>query len=264
MFRCFFILIVAITCLTNNTNAKPLKIVCHEFAPFSFQANKQTTGILVEIAQLACRSWKDGCEIELLPNRRAKLDFYHGLANGHFMGWNQLRAESIWFSIPLLQTEYGFYSLKNNKISQIEQLTEKYVGVFAPSNTYESLLVINKKLEEMGLSPMNIIQLASANEQAMKMLAMDRFHAYFVNRHVGAYYANQLDIQNLHYLSSGETIHYYLGFNMQYNDYDTIKSFNHHLDSLYRQGTFDSLLNHWNMQAPIHDQSQYPKFNIPF
>ncbi|RTR37235.1 transporter substrate-binding domain-containing protein [Shewanella canadensis] len=253
------------TCLISGClAAQPLKIVCHEFAPFSFQDVNQTTGILVEIAQIACRSWEDGCEIELLPNRRAKQTFNHGLANGHFMGWNEDRAKSIWFSIPLLQTEYGFYSLQNKRISKVEQLAEKNVGVLAPSNTYESLLEIDKSLQQLGHLPMNIIQLASANEQPIKMLAMARFNAYFVNRDVGAYYADRLDIQNLHYLSSGKVIQYHLGFKIQFNKYETIKSFNHHLESLFQQGVFDSLFHSWNMSPPKLNQSEYLGLNIPY
>lgn len=264
MFRSVFILIMVTISLFINAQAKPLKIVCHEFAPFSFNLDKRNTGILVEIAELACKNWQDGCEIELLPNRRAKQHFHHGLANGHFMGWNKERTDSIWFSIPLLRTEYGFYSQQSEIISNTTQLTEKNIAVFAPSNTYQSLLQIDLALKQQGLLPMNIIQLASANEQPIKMLSMGRFHAYFVNRDVGKFYADQLGITQLNYFSSSKTINYYLGFTIQYNEYETIKSFNHHLESLFQQGAFDAIYQRWNMQAPQLDPSAYPKLNIPY
>lgn len=259
-------LILLFTCLSSGCLvAQPLKIVCHEFAPFSYRDSKENiTGILVEMARLACQDWPQGCELELLPNKRAKQQFNQGMAHGHFLGWNEERALTTWFSIPLLQTEYGFYSLQNKRVSKIEQLAEKSIGVLAPSNTYESLLKIDKDLQERGHSPMNIIQLASANEQPIKMLAMERFNAYFVNRDVGAFYADRLDINNLHYLSSREVIHYYLGFKMRHNKYETIKSFNHHLESLFLQGGFDSLFHSWNMQIPKLNQSKYPHLNVPY
>ncbi|SQH74148.1 protein of unknown function [Shewanella benthica] len=73
---------MSLTSLLVNADAKPLKIICHEFAPCSFQdSNNQLTDILVEIARLACKSWEQGCEIELFPNKRAKKAFH----NGHFV-----------------------------------------------------------------------------------------------------------------------------------------------------------------------------------
>lgn len=260
-----YLLLIALASLLFEANAQPLKIVCHEFAPFSYlDANKQVTGILVEIVKQACSSWEPDCEIELLPNRRAKQFFHSGLAKGHFLGWNSERAKTIWFSVPLLETEYGFYSLKNKNISKINQLSNKVIGVFAPSNTYQSLLNIDKKQQQSGQQPMKIVKFTSANQQPLKMLAIERFDAYFVNRDVGAYYANQLNLSDLRYLSSKDRIHYYLGFKMQYNDYDTIKSFNHHLDKLLRQGKFDGLFEQWKIQAPTLAPSEYPGLNIPF
>lgn len=265
MFRYVLIFLVSLTSLLVNADAKPLKIVCHEFAPFSFRdSNNQITGILVEIARLACKSWEQGCEIELLPNKRAKKAFHSGQANGHFLGWNEERATSIWFSVPMLETEYGFYSLKQSNLSKINLLSGKLIGVLAPSNTYQSLLTIDFNQQQLGLEPMKIIMLNSANQQPLKMLAIGRFDAYFVNRDVGSYYAIQLNISDLDYLSSNEKTHYYLGFKMQYNNYDTIKSFNHHLATLLHQGVFEPLFKHWHVKTPKLNPSQYPSLNIPF
>ncbi|SQH74149.1 protein of unknown function [Shewanella benthica] len=61
---------------------------------------------------------------------------------------------------------------------------------------------------------------------------------------IGAYYAIQLNISDL--------------------DYDTIKSFNHHLATLLHQGVFEPLLRHWHVKTPKLSPSQYPSLNIPF
>ncbi len=261
----YSLLLITLTTLLFQANAEPLKIVCHEFAPFSYQdSNMRTTGILVEIAREACSSWEQGCEIELLPNKRAKQAFNSGLAKGHFLGWNEERAKTIWFSVPLLETEYGFYVLKHSGISKIDQLSGKTIAVLAPSNTYQSLQSINLHQQQLGNETMSILKFNSANQQPIKMLAIERFDAYFVNRDVGTYYANQLRFTDLNYISSNRRIHYYLGFTMAFNDYNTIKRFNHHLDTLLHQGAFNKLYQQWNIQPPKLNKTEYPSFNIPF
>ncbi len=248
-------------CLT----AQPLKIVCHEFAPFSYQdTHKNITGILVEIARLACQDWPQGCELELLPNKRAKQQFNQGLASGHFLGWNQERALTTWFSVPLLQTEYGFYSLPTQPLTAINQTSGMDIGVFAPSNTHTSLIKIDKQQQYLGYLPMNIIQSNSGDDQPLKMLDKKRFEAYFVNKNVGAYYAKQIGLHDLHYLSSGLPTRYYLGFKMKHNDYKTIKAFNHLLVRLYRAHRFDALFAKWGMTpAPILP-TEFPNLNVPY
>ncbi|WP_076412372.1 ABC transporter substrate-binding protein [Shewanella sp. UCD-KL12] len=261
----YSLLLILLFSTIFQSHAESLKIVCHEFAPFSYEdENHNVTGILVEITRQACKSWEHSCDIELLPNKRAKQVFHSGLAEGHFLGWNAERANSIWFSVPLLETEYGFYTLKHKEVKTINQLAGKNIGVFAPSNTYQSLLDIDKRVQQSGMPAMHIYQFNSANEQPLKMLSIERFDAYFVNRDVGAFYAHQLGLNGLDYLGSEDKIHYFLGFKMRYNNYDIIKSFNHHLDTLLRQGEFDTLYKQWKMQPPSLPQSEYSPLNIPF
>jgi len=245
--------------------AKPLKIVCHEFAPFSYQdQHKNITGILVEIARLACQNWPQGCEIELLPNRRAKQQFNQGLAHGHFQGWNEERALTTWFSIPLLQTEYGFYSPQTQPITTLNQTSGMDIGVFGPSNTLTSLMRIDRQQALLGHSPMDIMLSTSGDEQPLKMLQKKRFDAYYVNKEVGAYYAQQIGLHNLHYLPSGLPIRYYLGFKMKHNEYQTIKEFNHLLVRLYKNHRFDEIFAKWKMTPSPVLPAEFPDLNIPY
>lgn len=259
-------LILLFTCLISGClAAQPLKIVCHEFAPFSYRDSKENiTGILVEIARLACQDWPQGCELELLPNKRAKQQFNQGLAHGHFLGWNQERALTTWFSIPLLQTEYGFYSLQAQPLTNINQTAGTAIGVFAPSNTYASLVKIDKQQQRLGHSPMEFILSSSGDEQPLKMLQKRRFDAYFVNKEVGAYYSKQIGLHDLHYLSSGLPTRYYLGFKMKHNDYETIKAFNHLLIKLYQNHRFDKIFAKWKMIPSPILPVEFSDLNVPY
>ncbi|WP_299798421.1 ABC transporter substrate-binding protein [uncultured Shewanella sp.] len=259
-------LILLVTFLISGClSAQPLKIVCHEFAPFSYrEQNQKITGILVEITRLACQDWPQGCEIELLPNKRAKQQFSQGLAQGHFQGWNEERALTTWFSIPLLQTEYGFYSPLTRPLTDLRQTPGKSIGTFGPSNTLSSLMRLDSRQVRLGFPPINIMLASSGDEQPLKMLQKRRFDAYYVNKEVGAYYAKQLGMDDLYYLSSGQPIHYFIGFKMLHNDYETIKAFNHLLLKLYRAHRFDALLAQWGMQASPLLPAEFSDLNIPY
>lgn len=243
----------------------PLKIVCHEFAPFSFIDDKsRTTGVLVEMIRIACKEWPEGCEIDLLPNRRAKQLFHSGKANGHFLGWNPQRAQEMWFSLPLIDTEYGFYTLPESRLSQVEQAAGKTIAVFMPSNTYYALKTLEHTLTSQGLAPLQIRPYTAGNNQPLKMLIRKRFDAYYVNKAVGAYYAQQLGYKDLAYLSASETIRYFLAFKKESNDKNQIKQFNQLLFKLKREGRFDGLYQKWNVSPSQVSPSEFEQLSIPF
>lgn len=249
---------------TPFLSAAPMSIVCHEFAPFSFiDKQGETTGVLVEMARIACNQWPEGCDIKLLPNRRAKQVFHSGAANGHFLGWNPQRAEQMWFSIPLLDTEYGFYSLPTSPIHALNQTAGKEVGVFMPSNTYYSLKTIDNELQDQGLPPMKIRPFTAGNLQPIKMLIKQRFDAYFVNKAVGAYYAKQLGYSDLHYISSHKTVQYFLAFKKDHNAKQTVLEFNRLLLNLMEQGAFNELFKQWQVSPATIDPKQFDRLSIP-
>ncbi len=251
--------------ISSGSLAAPLKIVCHEFAPFSFiNAEGKTTGVLVEMIRTACKEWPEGCEIDLLPNRRAKQLFHSGKANGHFLGWNPQRAQEMWFSVPLIDTEYGFYTLPEFKLSQVEQAAGKTIAVFMPSNTYYALKALEQKLINQGLSPLKIRPFTAGNSQPLKMLIRERFDAYYVNKAVGAYYAQQLGYKDLAYLPASETIRYFLAFKKESNDKSQIKQFNQLLFKLKREGKFDRLYQKWNVSPSQVSPSEFEQLSIPF
>lgn len=265
--RLLVVLILLLGLTAQSTQATSLHIAFHEFPPFSFNDEQgKPSGALVEIAQRICQDWPDKCEISLQPFRRAKQMFSNGKIQATFLGWNQERTQTMWFSLPIIETEYGFYTLTSqalpqNKITQ----TPLTVGVFSPSNTHESLLRIDAQQQRLGAAKMRIELYPQANDLPMRMLQKQRFDAYYVNKDVGDYYVKSLGLTDLRYTQGENHILYCLAFDMDHNNFDSVKSFNHLLISLFKAGELDAIYEKWQLTRPKDvNHIDYAKFNMPF
>ncbi|NMH64956.1 substrate-binding periplasmic protein [Shewanella salipaludis] len=242
-----------------------LHIVFHEFAPFSFVDDQgKATGALVEIAQRVCQDWPDKCEISLRPNRRAKQLFFTGEMQATFLGWSQERASSMWFSLPMVETEYGFYSLKNNPFIPEQATADTVVGVFSPSNTHGSLQKIERQRQQQGMARLRVELYPQANEAPLRMLQKGRFDAYYVNKDVGAYYAKRLGLTALDYTPGETHVRYCLAFEMHHTPFESVKAFNRLFQELLSQGRLDAIYRKWHMTPALLDPIMYPELNMPF
>lgn len=253
-----------LTCVCTNAYSAPLKLVFHDFAPFSFQDEEgHNQGILIDIANRICTSWDGSCDIKLKPNRRAKQMFASGEADGIFLGWNPERAKTMWFSIPMLETGYGFYSLSQNPFHSLEQISSSPVGVYGPSNTYTSLMKQQDKLNKKGIAEFEIEISPQGNELPLRMLEKQRFIAYYVNKDVGAYYAKKADLSGLNYLSAEQHVYYCIAFNMSSTKLESVLKFNRLLQKLLEQGQLDDIYKKWQMTPAYLDPVMYPEMNMP-
>ncbi|GIU25053.1 hypothetical protein TUM4644_20030 [Shewanella colwelliana] len=251
--------------LANSAHAVPLKFVFHDFAPFSYQdENEKPVGILVELAQRFCQEWLEPCSVSVLPNRRAKHLFAAGEVQGIFLGWNPERATSMWFSIPMVETEYGFYSLNKLSFNSLTQLSGRTVGVYGPSNTYTSLMLQQQKLAQLNYEKFTTAIYPQGDELPLKMLSKRRFSAYYVNKEVGRYYAEKLGLNNLNYLSTHKHIYYCVAFNMEHTSAETVKTFNHEFQRLLNQGKLADIYQKWQMEPAYLDPIMYPEMNMPY
>lgn len=251
--------------LNQATQATPLRLIFHDFAPFSYQDKQhQKYGILVEIASRVCQELSEQCEIEIKPNRRAKQMLVTGKANGIFLAWNPERAKTMMFSIPMVETEYGFYSMPNLKINRIEEIAGQNIGVYGPSNTETSLLKQQQKLLDKGLKPLKIEAYPQGDEYPLRMLSKQRFTAYYSNKDVGAYYAQKINLKNLNYLKAEEHTYYCIAFEMAYTKREVVARFNHVLQNLLEQKKLDDIYQKWNMRPAYLDPVMYEDMNMPY
>ncbi|WP_428612259.1 substrate-binding periplasmic protein [Shewanella sp.] len=247
------------------SNSSNLNIVYHDFAPFSYQDNQgQAQGILVELTQAVCQQWPGQCDIAIRPYRRAIHLFASGEAKGIFLGWNRERAETMWFSLPLVQTEYGFYTLKDFPLTQLSQVAGKIIGVYGPSNTYSSLMLQQDKIKRLSLPPLLTDIYPQGDALPMRMLQKRRFDAYYVNKDVGRFYARQIGLNGLHYLSADREILYCVAFNKAVTDSETVRQFNHLFVKLLQQGRLDKIYQKYEMQPIRLPEEDLAAKSIPY
>lgn len=244
--------------------AQPLKIGFHEFAPFSFNENETATGALVELARIVCNELPQGCEFSIVPNPRAKQLLAQGSIDALFMGWNEERATQLLFSLPLLETEYGFYTLPPLQPKSLTDLEGLSVGVFVPSNTHYELLKLNNQLLTNDKKPFRVVEFPQGNQLPLRMLQKGRFDAYFVNRDVGAWYAAREEIGSLIYLPAAGRIQYCLAFEDRPEQKEKVKQFNHIVYKLSKAGRFDATLNQWKMSPSSLTMPADLHWNMPF
>ena len=261
--KCRWIGLIAL--FSSAVFGAPLQLVFHDFAPFSYQDSQGTNqGILIDLANRVCQDWPDSCDVQLRPFRRARQMFAHGEAQGIFFGWNGERAKTMWFSLPLVETEYGFYSQQQDKFTDLTQLSGVTVGVYGQSNTFESLMKLQNQLLQDKLAPIDIVIYPQANQLPLRMLQKQRATAYYVNKDVGAFYAKQIGLSSLNYLSADRHILYCVAFNMQYTSEATVRKFNHLLSNLLTQHKLDDIYAKWQMAPATLATQYYPEMSMPF
>src|SRR6266542_548071 len=86
-----------------------LKLNTQDFAPFSYEVNGVVSGPAADIIRKICGEARIDCSMHLLPWRRAQDEVANGTAQGGLfvIGWNEERAKTLYFSPPILNTEYG-------------------------------------------------------------------------------------------------------------------------------------------------------------
>ena len=255
----------------GSTNAfaenNKLTFSTHDFAPFSCKDQGKVAGPFVDIINAVCQEMGIAVGYKLLPNRRSKNVLKTGEVNGNFpLGWNKGRDEWIYFTIPLMTTEYGFFVRKDNpmKYQGIKDIEGYKVGVFGPSNTSNSLAKIQKGMKEGGLSPITIDLQANATGSGMKKLVGKRFDAYYVNKDVGFYRAKQFNIKGFRYTGAQKSLFYFAGFAKEHNSKEMVDKFNKAALKLYKSGVFAKILKKYGIAPAKVDDTILKKYKIKF
>ncbi|MCG9740135.1 transporter substrate-binding domain-containing protein [Shewanella insulae] len=252
-------------CPVTEANAEPLQVLFHEFAPHSYLSQSgKAQGVLVELVEQVCKEWTGPCEVAIRPNRRAQFLFDTGEVPARFLAWNPDRAKNMWFSVPLVQTEYGFFSLKSYTITELSQLAKSTVGVYGPSNTARSLNLQKQKLLDAKQLPFNTEVYVRGNELPLKMLQKKRFHAYYANREGGYFYAAKIGLKDLNFFSADRQVYYSIAFNKAYVPHQTVRQFNQLFAAMLLQGKFDAIYAKWHAKPAYLDPAVYQEMSIPY
>ena len=194
-----------------------LKFNTQDFAPFNYEVGGVVSGPAADIIRRICSEIKIDCSFNLLPWARAQEGVANGTAHGLFViGWNEERAKTLYFSPPILNTEYGFFVKNENplKFKQNADVKGYTVGVFGPSNTATSLEKIKAEINEL------TIDMTPDDEAAFKKLSLGRVDAVFSNRDVGYDFMRSLNLKNIRYSGRQQSLKYYIGFSQKFTDKD--------------------------------------------
>ena len=221
-----------------------------DFAPFNYQVNGMVSGPAADIIRKICSEMKIDCTMHLLPWRRAQDEVANGTAHGLFViGWNEERAKTLYFSPPILNTEYGFFVRDDNplKFKQNSDVKGYTVGTFGPSNTATALEKIKSEIKEL------TIDMTPDDESAFKKLSLGRVDAVFSNKDVGNDMMGKLGIRNIRYSGRQQSLRYYIGFSQKFTDKKLVDQFNQTFRSLHKRGLIKEILAKYHMEAASLD-----------
>jgi len=223
-----------------------LKLNTQDFAPFNYEVNGVVSGPAADIIRKICGETKIDCSMHLLPWRRAQEEVSSGTANGLFViGWNEERAKTLYFSPPILNTEYGFF-VRDDKPLNFKQNSDVRgytVGVFGPSNTATALEKIKTEIKEL------TIDMTPDDEAAFKKLSLGRVDAVFSNRDVGYDLMRKFVLKNIRYAGRQQSLKYYIGFSQKFTDKKLVDQFNTTFRNLHKRGAIQEILAKYKMDV---------------
>jgi polar amino acid transport system substrate-binding protein len=246
--RSFVLVLALIVMLTSvgRVAAAELILTTQDFAPFNYEASGVVSGPAAELIRRVCADIKITCSLRLLPWRRAQQEVQDGQAHGMFViGWNAERAKWLYFSPPLMTTEYGFFVREGDPLvfKQNADVKGYTVGVYGPSNTATALTKIKAEIGDL------TIDMTPDDEAAFKKLSLGRVRAVYSNRDVGYDLLRKLDIKNVRYAGRQQGLKYYVGFSQKATDKAVVDAFNAAFRSLHAQGVVQGILARYRMDA---------------
>lgn len=223
-----------------------LKFNTQDFAPFNYEIDGVVSGPGADIIRRICSEMKIDCSFNLLPWARAQEEVRNGIAQGLFLiGWNEERAQWLYFSPPILNSEYGFFvrndnPLKFNHVSDVKGYT---VGVYGPSNTSFFLEKIKAEIKDL------TIDMTPDDPAAFKKLSLGRVDAVYSNRHVGYDLIAKLSLTNLRYAGVHTGLKYHIGFSRKHTDKKLVDQFSATFRNLHKRGVIQEILAKYKMNT---------------
>ena len=243
--------------LMQSSFAKDTELIFNtqEFAPFNYSLDGKTAGPVLEIINRVCSKLKISCKSKVMPWRRAIKEVREGEADGLFVvGKNKTRESWLYFSLPIITTEYGFFVLKSNhKVYKSKTDIQGYkVGVFGPSNTHNSLLKISEQLEDENKVPLDIRTLYDDSLVFKQLNSQTRgLQAVYSNKDVGNGLIKKLNLKNLRYMGKQKELNYYISFSKKTVSKEMVDKFNGILLTMHLNNELKNILEKYSLQKAI-------------
>ncbi len=217
-----------------------------DFPPFSYETDEVVYGPAAHIIKKVCTEAKIRCSFKLLDWKEAQEEVKAGIAQGMFViGWNAERAKWLYFSPPLLETEYGLFVEDDSPLDfkDVSDLSNYTVAAYGPSNTYKSLERIKAQVNEMKTK-----QYAD-DIPSFEDLSAGKVDAVYSNKDVGKTIIAKLGLQNIRYAGTHRKLNYYVGFSKQSTEKETVDRFNATFRDLHKKGVIQEILVNYQMSA---------------
>jgi len=230
----------------HNTLGQTLVFNTKDFPPFSYKIEEEISGPAVEIIEAVCQKIQIDCSFGLLPWKRAQRQVKEGKANAMFViGWNKKREEWLYFTKPIIKTEYGFFVRDDNplKFRDVSNVKGYIVGVYGPSNTSNSLENIKAKV-----GGDLTIDMRPDDESGFKKLSYGRVDAVFSNKAVGSALIKKLNLKNIRYAGKHIDLDYFIGFSKEFNEKAIVDRFNQGFMELYKAGEIKKILDMYYLE----------------
>ncbi|MBQ4833322.1 transporter substrate-binding domain-containing protein [Pseudoalteromonas sp. MMG010] len=263
-----YCLIMPFTLAAAKAEQLTLTFSTHNYPPFSsIDQDNNPTGPFVDILSLACNELDYQCHFISVPNRRSKLMLENNQVQANFpMGWNTERDHQLYFSIPLMNMQYGFFysndSLKE-PITSLADIQTLNVGVFGPSNASYQLEKLKQKMHSQGLKEFSITLITDANGTGVKMLDHKRIDAYFANNLQAKTHLAQFGLDNIQHAFTYSEHPYFVTFNKIQTSRLQLIQFNQTLYKLYvAHNQFKDILAKYNIETVSITPQLLMQYNI--
>ncbi len=223
-----------------------LKFNTQDYAPFNYDSGGIVSGPAADIIRKICSATKLDCSMQLLPWARAQDEVRNGKAHGIFVvGLNEELSKWLYFSPPIVNSEYGFFVRDDNplKFKEDSDVEGYVVGVHGPSNTATALEKIRAEIK--GLT----IDMTPDGGAVFKKLSVSRVDAVFSDRDVGHDLMRKLGIRNIRYAGRQQILKYYIGFSQKFTEKKLIDQFNTAFRNLHKRGIIQEILSQYKMDA---------------
>lgn len=212
-----------------------------DFPPFHYKIRTfadKVYGPIPEVIKIVCLEAHLNCILRLYDWGHAQELVKEGRAHGMFViGWNAERAKFLYRSLPIIETEYGFFVRDNDPLTfqQIEDINDYTVGVYGPSNTSKTLRRIENTLRNKGMRI--YIKETKDDKPLFKELSESTtVRAVFSNKDVGNTIINGLGLENIRYAGQYKTLLYYVGFSKRLVNREIVDKFNEYFQKLQKEG----------------------------
>ncbi len=223
-----------------------------EFRPFTYMEGNRVSGPATEIVTRICQQAQIECRINLMGWPDALQEAKDGKVNGLFViGWNEKRGQWLYYSLPVIRGEYGFFT---NQALSIEPRTlngyaDHNVGVYGPSNLASSLEKIQKAMPTMQIS------MFKDDTFAFEKLSEGTLDSVYSNRDVGYALIGDLGLTNLRYSMTQKPLNYYIGFVKKSTSRKLANRFNRALKLIYNSGEAQAILERFQLESIMQPAS---------